>query len=103
MPFLLSLDHTSTPLTGENSITDDPDGVEPTDPHLDLVLALEAGLPADPDQRSQQEQARALLASALLYHARERRPAWWKLFELIKAEPEELERASDVLLVSNLD
>ena len=99
--WLRTLDHTSTPLAGDNASTDDSDGVEPADPHVDLVLALEEGLPADPDQRSQQEQARALLASALLYHSRERRPAWWKLFELIKAEPEELERASDVLLVSD--
>lgn len=99
--WLRTLDQTSTPLTGENASTDDTDGVETTDPHLDLVLALEADLPTDPDLRSLQEQARALLASALLYHSRERRPAWWKLFELIKAQPEELDRASDVLLVSD--
>ncbi|HEY7823259.1 MAG TPA: TM0106 family RecB-like putative nuclease, partial [Acidimicrobiia bacterium] len=99
--WLRTLDQTSTPLAGENASADDNDAVEPTDPHLDLVLALEAGLPTDPDQRSKDEQARALLASALLYHSRERRPAWWKLFELIKAEPEELERASNVLLVND--
>ena len=100
--WLRGLQYSSTSSANDEADIDDAggSGVEPVDPHLDLVVALESGLPADPEQRSPQEQARALLASALLYHARERRPAWWKLFELIKAEPEELERASDVLLIS---
>lgn len=72
-----------------------------TDPHADLVAALEGSLPADPAERSMVEQARALLAAALQFHPRERRPAWWKLFELIKAEPEDLERASDVLVADS--
>ena len=86
--------------TGDTEDTEDTDQTGPADPHLDLVLALEADVPPDPDQRSPQEHARALLAAALQYHERERRPAWWKLFDLITAEPEELERASDVLLIT---
>lgn len=99
--WLRTLDQSSAPLARDDSFNDDRDQTaESTDPHHDLVLALEAGLPPDPEQRSWQDRGRALLSSALQYHTRERRPAWWELFELIKAEPDELERASDVLLVS---
>ena len=80
------------------SIDDGGEATEPADPHAALVDALEADLPSSIDDRSPDDNARALLAAALLYHPRERRPAWWQLFELIKAEPEELERASNVLV-----
>lgn len=71
------------------------------DPHEALVALLEDCLPADPESRDPQEHARALLAAALQFHPREFRPAWWKLFELMKAEPEDLERASDVLVADD--
>lgn len=74
-----------------------------TDPYAELIKLLEAGLPADTEHRTAIEEGRALLAAALHYHPRERRPAWWKLFELIKAEIEELEHASDVLVVEAAD
>jgi uncharacterized protein len=61
------------------------------DSHHSLIEALENGLPSSPEERNSQDRARALLAAALQYHPRERRPAWWKLFELIKAELSELE------------
>jgi uncharacterized protein len=84
----------------DNDEADDEAG-RAADPHADLVAELEQSLPADVAARSPEEHARALLSAALQFHPRERRPAWWKLFELIKAEPEDLERASDVLVVDD--
>lgn len=79
------------------------DQVEPVDPFAGLIDALEAGLSVDPALRSNTDRARALLSAALLFHTRERRPAWWKLFELIKADVEDLRRASDVLVADRVD
>ena len=73
------------------------------DPYADILSALLADLPADPEQRTDNDQARALLAAALSFHPRERRPAWWQLFELIKAEPDDLQQASTVLLADRVN
>lgn len=72
---------------------------QPMDPHGSVIAELEKNLPVDQETRTCEEQDRALLAAALQYHPRERRPAWWQLFELIKAEQDELEHASNILLV----
>lgn len=84
-------------------IVDPDDASTVVDPHAPLVQALEAGLPADPTERTPHQQARALLAGALQFHPRERRPAWWQLFELIKAELDELSVASGVLVAERSD
>ena len=55
------------------------------------------GVPVDPADRTDVEQGRALMAAAMLYHSRELRPPWWQLFELIKSEPDELERVDAAL------
>jgi uncharacterized protein len=81
----------------------DENGAGDADPHANLVSELEEALPVDPAERSPIEHARALLAAALQFHPRERRPAWWKLFELIKADPEDLDRASDVLVADDAE
>lgn len=70
-----------------------------SDPHAALITELEAGLPSTEDQWTPTERARALLSAALQFHPRERRPAWWTLFDLIKADRGDLERATDVLVV----
>ena len=84
-------------------IIDPDDAPMGADPHAVLIHALEAGLPADPAARSPHQQARALLAGALQYHPRERRPAWWKLFELIKSEIDDLSVATGVLVADRSD
>lgn len=76
------------------------DQEQKVDPFADVIAILGADLPADSAEHTPEQHARALLLAALLYHPRERRPAWWKLFDLMKSTREELERASDVLLVS---
>jgi uncharacterized protein len=74
-----------------------------TDPHQEILEALLNDLPTDPHDRTDNEQARALHAAALSFHQREVRPAWWQLFELIKAEPEDLQRASNVLIADRVE
>ena len=73
------------------------------DPHEEILEALLNNLPTEPRDRTDNEQARALLAAALSFHQREVRPAWWQLFELIKAEPEDLQRASNVLMADRVE
>jgi len=73
------------------------------DPHEEILDALLNNLPTEPRDRTDNEQARALLAAALSFHQREVRPAWWQLFELIKAESEDLQRASNVLIADRVE
>lgn len=73
------------------------------DPHAPLVEELLQGVPVDPAERTANEHGRALMAAALLYHVRERRPAWWQLFDLIKSDPEVLERATGVLVADHVE
>lgn len=89
--------------SGPSSVRVVDERVEPVDPFAGLIDALEAGLPVDPAVRSDIDRARALLSAAMLFHPRERRPAWWKLFELIKADVDDLRRASDVLVADRVD
>lgn len=48
----------------------------------DLREALMQGLPADPDGRSADEKALALLAAMLGYYRQESKNAWWEFFRL---------------------
>ena len=82
--------------------SDDEAGAGTSDVHADLIAVLEQDLPIDPEQRTADDSARALLSAALQFHPREFRPAWWKLFELIKSEPDDLDRASDVLVADDV-
>ena len=45
-----------------------------------LRSALLAGVPADAAERTEEQQARALLADLLEWHRREAKPAWWRYF-----------------------
>jgi uncharacterized protein len=77
------------------------ESAEDEHPRQALIRVLEEALPAEGHTRTEDQQARALMAAALQYHRREQRPAWWKLYELISAEHEDLESATDVLLVDD--
>jgi predicted RecB family nuclease len=54
------------------------------------VAALLALLPADPAQRTEDEQGLWLLAQLLDWHRREERPGWWSYFDLKERPLEEL-------------
>jgi predicted RecB family nuclease len=71
-------------------------------PSLAVINKLTEGIPADPQQRSNTDQSRMQLAATLDYHAREQRPTWWNLFDLIKSDRDDLEQASGVLLANEV-
>jgi uncharacterized protein len=54
------------------------------------VEALTAGIPADVLWRSDEQQARWLLAALLDWHRREDKPAWWDWFRLRESSTEDL-------------
>lgn len=55
-----------------------------------LVEALTAGLPADAEQRTAEEQAKWILANLLDFHRREDKAVWWELYRLIDLPAEDL-------------
>jgi predicted RecB family nuclease len=60
---------------------------EEDDAHADpdvvrLKGSLLAGIPDDPEERTEEEKARSLLADLLEWHRREAKPAWWRYFTL---------------------
>lgn len=60
------------------------------------IAALTAGIPIEPSERTQAEQARWVLAHLLDYHRRENKAPWWEFFRLKDLPPDELldERAA---------
>ena len=61
-----------------------------------LLDALIAGIPAEPSERSQEQQAQWLLAHLLDFYRREAKAPWWEFFRLCDLTEEELldERAA---------
>lgn len=61
-----------------------------------LFEQLTADIPVDPEERSEEQQARWILANVLDYHRREEKSVWWELFRLADLSAEDLldERAA---------
>lgn len=55
-----------------------------------LIERLTANVPADPDERNQEQQARWILANILDWHRREEKAVWWEYFRLAALSAEEL-------------
>lgn len=55
-----------------------------------LVERLTADIPADPEERTREQQATWVLAYLLDWHRREDKAAWWEYFRLSALTPEEL-------------
>ena len=58
----------------------------------EVAAALIEDVPGDPEQRTETEQARWLLAPLLSYHRRENKVNWWRHFDQVAMSPDELER-----------
>ena len=77
------------------------DGSPPEDQAADLsrVAELEGrlteGVPADPAERSPEEQARWLLAQLLSWHRREDKATWWQFFRLLALSSSQLIEETD--------
>lgn len=56
----------------------------------ELVEKLAGGLPVDPCERSNEQQAQWILAQLLEWHRREDKALWWEYFRLIALSEEEL-------------
>lgn len=80
----------------------EPEGLAPLDPTTQRepteadarIAAAQAALLAhvrdvDPDERTDDEQALAMLAAAMDYHRREERPAWWEHFDRLSTPVDE--------------
>jgi predicted RecB family nuclease len=61
------------------------------------VRRLTESVPADATERTEEQQARWLLAAILDWHRREAKPQWWAWFTLQRASPEELYDSPDAL------
>ena len=61
-----------------------------------VITRLVAGMPADPAERTEEQQARWMLANLLDWHRREDKASWWEYFRLRDLSAEELmdERAA---------
>ena len=55
---------------------------------------LLAGVPEDPAERSDEQQARFALAHMMEFHRREDKAGWWEYFRLLDVEPEDDSRTS---------
>jgi predicted RecB family nuclease len=58
----------------------------------EVADALVAGVPDDPERRTDTQRASSLLAPVLAYHRREGKVGWWRYFDQLSMSPEELER-----------
>ena len=58
----------------------------------ELVARLTHGIPADPRERSADQQARWLMAHLLDWHRREDKAAWWEFFRLSELSADDLQR-----------
>ncbi|MBN9614739.1 MAG: TM0106 family RecB-like putative nuclease [Acidobacteriales bacterium] len=55
-----------------------------------LIERLTADIPADPEERNQDQQARWVLANILDWHRREEKAVWWEYFRLADLSVEDL-------------
>jgi uncharacterized protein len=66
--------------SGEASV----DVAEVTEETQRVMAALLDGVPVDAEERSEEQQARWLLAQLLEWHRREEKAAWWEYFRLLE-------------------
>lgn len=55
-----------------------------------LIERLTDGIPADPDERDDEQRARWILANVLDWHRREEKAVWWEYFRLADLSAEDL-------------
>jgi uncharacterized protein len=70
---------------------------------LPIALQLLDGVPADKANRSEEQQALALLAAAVSFHQREARPAWWAIFERALKDLDEMDAFNDVVIPTKVE
>lgn len=74
------------------------DGREAKELDNPIADALSEYFPANPDDRSPEDQGIANVVASIYFHHRERRPAWWAIFERAQADLEDLDTFDDVVV-----
>lgn len=103
--WLLSLVPTDTPPAAVDG-TELPEAKAPVDDPEVLALRgrlLDRSGPTDPTERTADEQAWAMIESALGYHRREDLPFWWGHFDRLLSPAEEWADTKDVIQVTSAD
>ncbi|NRQ50410.1 TM0106 family RecB-like putative nuclease [Aeromicrobium stalagmiti] len=75
------------------------DSIDEISPIMDALIA-HAG---DPENRSTDEQAAAMVAAAVGYHRREHKPFWWAFFDRLKSWPGEWLEPRDCFHASRVE
>jgi uncharacterized protein len=76
------------PLPADGALTEDR---EARDAEIAARIdALTAGVPADPELRTPEEQGRWLLAQLIEFHRRENKASWWEYFRCLSLTAEEM-------------
>ena len=63
-----------------------------------IALQLLSRLPQDRKEWNLDQEGLSLLAASISYHHREKRPAWWKIFDFAEKSAEELEASNEVIV-----
>lgn len=93
-------DGAGSPADGALTAAGGPDEVEEPGAEVrSLVARLLDGVPEPPQERSEVQHARALLAAALGYYSREHKPFWWEHFERLRTPLDELEHDDGVVVL----
>jgi len=64
-----------------------------------LANRLLANVPLEAEDRTELDQAKASMASSILFPSRELRPTWWQIFDLMKSDFDEIDQSSGALVV----
>lgn len=67
-----------------------------------IADSLSEHFPTNADKRTEEEQGIANVVASIYYHQRERRPAWWAIFERATAELDDLGSFDDVVLATSV-
>jgi uncharacterized protein len=76
------------------------DEVERDEP---IAMQLLEGLPQERIDRDDTQQGLALLSSAISFHHREARPAWWAIFDRALKDIEEMDAFNDVVVPTKVE
>lgn len=81
----------------QRPVAPEPQPEEDPGANAQRIAALTHDIPAERAARTNEQQARFVLAHLLDWHRRDARPGWWKYFSLLEATQEDLIASSEAL------
>jgi uncharacterized protein len=91
---------TSIAVVGDPVLNDEVAVIEDRTP---IAKKLLENVPADPTERTPEQQGLALLSAAVSFHQREARPAWWEIFDRALKNTEDMDSFNDVILPTKIE